>query len=61
MTALSFRKANEKDDFIKNVHGKWVKPPLISLERMDCDINRKLLNENWEIDLKKKKSGSPSV
>ncbi|KAI9650517.1 hypothetical protein NHQ30_000533 [Ciborinia camelliae] len=45
--AHSFRKAEEKDEFVKNGYGRWIQSPLVSLERITCDINRKLLNNNW--------------
>ena len=43
----SFRKAEAKDDHVENYTGQWVKSPLVSLEKLDCDIVRKLLNNNW--------------
>ncbi|KAJ6055924.1 hypothetical protein N7444_005022 [Penicillium canescens] len=57
----SFRKAEAKDDHVENHTGQWVKSPLVSLEKLDCDIVRKLLNNNWGSavsDLKKDRFGS---
>ncbi|KAI8627119.1 necrosis inducing protein [Xylariaceae sp. FL1651] len=47
LTTHSFRKATAKDDAIENITGEWFKAPLVSLERMACDIKRKLLNNDW--------------
>lgn len=43
----SFRKAEPKDDQVENVTGQWVRAPLVSLEKLPCDMNRKLLNNPW--------------
>ncbi|KAI2791908.1 hypothetical protein POX_b01936 [Penicillium oxalicum] len=43
----SLRKAEAKDDEIENDMGRWWRAPLVSLEKMPCDFNRKLLNNEW--------------
>lgn len=43
----SMRKAEAKDDKIENDTGRWFRAPLVSLEKMPCEFNRKLLNNNW--------------
>jgi hypothetical protein len=44
----SLRKAEAKDDEkIENEMGRWWRAPLVSLEKMPCEFNRKLLNNNW--------------
>lgn len=57
----SFRKAAAKDDPVENHTGQWVKSPLVSLEKLNCDIVKKLLNNNWgsaQPDLRKNRFGS---
>ncbi|KAL4734428.1 necrosis inducing protein [Aspergillus similis] len=43
----SFRMAEEKDENVWNDTGLWFKAPLVSLEKLPCGINRKLLGNNW--------------
>ncbi|KAL4756890.1 necrosis inducing protein-domain-containing protein [Aspergillus foveolatus] len=43
----SLRKAEAKDDEIENDTGRWFRAPLVSLEKMPCKFNQKLLNNNW--------------
>lgn len=43
----SFRRATASDDNVENETGKWHQAPLLSLEMLPCDLNRKLLNHNW--------------
>lgn len=43
----SMRKAR-KGEPAENETGRWHLAPLISLERMPCDFNRRLLNADWE-------------
>ncbi|KAL2853303.1 necrosis inducing protein [Aspergillus pseudoustus] len=43
----SLRKAEASDKDVENYTGRWVAAPLVSLEMMECEVNRKLLNNNW--------------
>ena len=43
----SMRKAEAKDDKVENDTGRWFRAPLVSLEKMPCEFNRKLLNNDW--------------
>ncbi|KAL3459655.1 necrosis inducing protein [Aspergillus heterothallicus] len=43
----SLRKAEAKDDGIENDMGRWFRAPLVSLEKMPCEFNRQLLNNDW--------------
>ncbi|KAL4897013.1 necrosis inducing protein-domain-containing protein [Aspergillus ambiguus] len=57
----SFRKAEAKDEQIENHTGHWFKAPLVSLEKLPCEVNRKLLNNNWgsaQPDLRKDRFGT---
>ncbi|KAL4905514.1 necrosis inducing protein-domain-containing protein [Aspergillus multicolor] len=56
----SFRKAEEADERIENETGGWFKAPLVSLEKLSCDLNRKLLGHGWgsaQMDLRKDRFG----
>ncbi|KAK0739464.1 necrosis inducing protein [Apiosordaria backusii] len=58
-TTHSLRRA-KFDESPENDTGKWHQAPLISLERMPCDFNRKLLNNDWgsaHSDLKRDRFG----
>ncbi|KAK4656876.1 hypothetical protein QC762_208010 [Podospora pseudocomata] len=59
-TTHSWRRAEKKDDPPENETKKWSQAPLIALEKMPCEFNRRLLNHNWgraHMDLKRDRFG----
>ncbi|KAK4202056.1 necrosis inducing protein [Triangularia verruculosa] len=59
-TTHSWRRAEKKDEPPENETGRWSQAPLIALEKMPCEFNRKLLNNNWgsaHPDLKRDRFG----